>query len=547
MVFRASKHILRNYLTQINDVTLIQPLISHFLNCLLGTSLESNPKPVVPKDDFDNEIMTESDKKSSEWFNLNPTSLRNKIIGEISKRFRFNLSESFFDLEIRKPQLLRELALRVGFQLDLRDYRFDNKYDEIQDNEIDSKVVNDNTLSKKAIKKAKAQAQAQSRALSGIDRSTTFIPSDIIEIVPLVKDSGSRSSICDDAFEHGRLAFQTGAAGFANMNGPQSIVANREAGLELMYEGVSLFEQVYTPLHAEVAKAFNGYVVAKHQMIKATSTLESMNNEKESKENENNENNEKEQKSKEEKELEKEQNESLEHEQCLKLQRNAVIISERTLGIDHHETLSFIQNLAFLEISAGNVMNSLNYFKYAIELWNRIYGNNHPEILQLYSSIGSIFQQSRRFEDSLRMFELAKELSVEIYGTNSYFTASMLLRIAEQHVCVNQLKLKPAINACKEAVKAYEESIGKEAQEYKEAQTFLNQLTAAAVHIAKSNSDPIQQNAKKLIRQRQLQQDLQQKQSQQSQQQKQKNENVNGNNTNAPTEDDVDAMVRCKS
>ncbi|TIB31371.1 hypothetical protein E3P84_02989 [Wallemia ichthyophaga] len=508
MILRAAKHLLRKYMESA-EFTTLQLLLSHFLNCLLGTDLNLEPTAESPKDDFGDDIITD---KSVEWFNLTPKSLFEKLQKEVAVRFRFSLTEK--DVKnIRKPQMLRELALRVGFQLELRDYRFS---DVVSENVED--VNFDSNASKKAIKKAKAAAQAQNRALSGLDRSTTFVPSDVLEIVPLVKDSAPRSTICDDAFEHGRLAFQTGAAGFINPDGEtQSVAQNREAGLDLMYEGVSLFEQIYTPLHAEVAKAFNGYVVAKHQMIRSAS---------------------------------KEESDVEAHEQCLRLQRNAVIISERTLGIDHYETLSFIQNLAHLEISAGHVHSSLKYFRYAIDLWQSIYGNDHPEIIQIYSSVGNIFQQARRFEESLKMYEIAKELSFKVYGVYSYFGATMLLRVAEQHVCVNQLKLKPAVNACKEAVKGYEEAVGKDAQEYKDAAAFLNQLTAAAVHIARVNSDPVQQNARKVVEARMKEAEKQKKDQDDLANGKAGNKtsknvsNGTANSVNNVSQDDVDAMVK---
>ncbi|TIC03815.1 hypothetical protein E3Q16_03002 [Wallemia mellicola] len=505
MILRSAKHILRTYMKG-TDFTVLQSLISHFLNCLLGSSINADPKAESPKDDFGEDILT----GDVEWFNLTPSSLRQKIQEEVAIRFRYSLEDQDFE-NLRKSQMLRELALRVGFQLELRDYRFDD----VVANTVEE-VTLDNNASKKALKKAKAAAQAQNRALSGLDRSTTFAPSDVLEIVPLVKDSAPRSTICDDAFEHGRLAFQTGAAGFINPEGQQqSIAQNREAGLDLMYEGVSLFEQIYTPLHADVAKAFNGYVVSKHQMIRSTS---------------------------------KEETDVEAHEQCLKLQRNAVIIAERTLGVDHYETLSFVQNLAHLEISAGHIHSSLKYFRYAIDIWQSIYGSDHPEIIQIYSSVGNIFQQARRFEESLKMYEIAKELAFKIYGVYSFFGATMLLRVAEQHVCVNQLKLKPAINACKEAVKGYEEAVGKESQEYKDATAFLNQLTAAAVHIARVNSDPVQQNARKVVEARMKEAEKQKKNDEiKKGTTNGKKSNVANTTTNNISQDDVDAMVRCKS
>ena len=65
---------------------------------------------------------------------------------------------------------------------------------------------------------------------------------------------------------------------------------------------------------------------------------------------------------------------------ALRLQRQAVIIAERTLGIWHSETLGYYFSLAMLENLEGNAQASLRYFKHVLDMWGVIHGSDHPEM-----------------------------------------------------------------------------------------------------------------------------------------------------------------------
>jgi len=65
---------------------------------------------------------------------------------------------------------------------------------------------------------------------------------------------------------------------------------------------------------------------------------------------------------------------------ALRLQRQAVIIAERTLGVWHAETLGYYFSLAMLENLEGNTSGSLRYFRHVLDMWEVIHGPGHPEI-----------------------------------------------------------------------------------------------------------------------------------------------------------------------
>lgn len=163
MVFRSCKRILRSLIKGLL-VDEWSAALSHFLNCLVGTAVEANPKPVVDTLAFAADV-------PAEWTTLSPASLQARIIADIQARFRYTLSAAYFTDEIKKTQLLRELASRFAFQLASCDYQFEA-------------AAAEGETSEDAIKRRKALKKA------GLaQRSTTFAPEDVVAFIPAVKDA----------------------------------------------------------------------------------------------------------------------------------------------------------------------------------------------------------------------------------------------------------------------------------------------------------------------------------------------------------------------
>ena len=318
MVFRASKHVLRSLLTGFRQDQAALAL-SHFLNCLLGTSFNDSPKAEYQSLDLD-----EDDGKPF-YATLNPTSLRNEIVKEIQSRFRFDLPQGWFDKQARKPQLLRELATRVGFQLLQREYQFEVAIDV-------SPAVNGHVSPSKDKKAGKLDTKAA--------RTTTFEPTDIVSIVPIVKSTAPNSTLAEEIFEYGRATIHRGPM---------------ELGLEFLLESVQLYESIHSVIHPQVAAAYNQYALTIHSL--ARMKIQQMASEN----------------------ANPEQPLGLDISTALRLQRQAVIIAERTLGVYTAETCSYYFNLAMLESLEGNALTSLKYFRHVLEMWNVIYGPGHPE------------------------------------------------------------------------------------------------------------------------------------------------------------------------
>jgi protein TIF31 len=171
MVFRASKHILRR-LVHGQSAQNSACAVSHFLNCLLGSDKNSSPVAEYESLDF-------QDVAAPAYTQLTPESVRSEIINEVAQRFRWNLDPSYFTETMRKPQLLKELATRIAFQLSQREYEYTGSNEDASAVDADSKA-----------KKGKKGKNA-----TNTFRATTFEPSDILVLLPVVKSAAPSVSI----------------------------------------------------------------------------------------------------------------------------------------------------------------------------------------------------------------------------------------------------------------------------------------------------------------------------------------------------------------
>jgi protein TIF31 len=151
MVVRSLKHILNSYLCDL-PLTKMQSFVAHFLNCVFGIDDGVSDSPITKK------------------------SLREMIVEETGRRFRYSLSESSFK-HLSQRSLLRSICMRVGIQLEARDF-FINAT-------TDQPVLEANGHKKKSKKNKKLTLKVDARP-------ARFTPDDIVCLVPVIKHSGIR-------------------------------------------------------------------------------------------------------------------------------------------------------------------------------------------------------------------------------------------------------------------------------------------------------------------------------------------------------------------
>ncbi len=430
MIARAFKHVANRYVKSLPPA-MATACLAHLLNCLLGSELNHSPKPHLDEDLRD--LYNDADFSFAD---VTPTSLKAEIETQTQMRYRYTLEESWL-ASIKSLQLLREVALKIGLQLVAKDYQ----YQPASQNQSDdgSHLTNGITTQQatnghvtngvSGKKKKKRNASPSSTTASTVSEPpVTFMPDDIVNFVPIVKDSNSRSVLAEEALEAGRISMMQN---------------QKELGQELLLESLTLHEQIYGILHPEVARVY-------HQLGMLYYTLG-------------------------------------EKEAAVELAHKAVVISERTIGIDSSETMLSYLNLGLFEHAVENTVVALACMRHALELWKIIYGSNHPDCITTFNNAAVMLQHLKLFHESRLWFEESYAISEQVSGKDSINTATLAFQLA-QALALDQ-DHKGAVKRMREAYSIFHNKLGPEDRNTKEADSWLDQLTVNAVSIAKHAKD----------------------------------------------------------
>ncbi|ODQ50882.1 putative eukaryotic translation initiation factor 3 subunit CLU1/TIF31 [Saitoella complicata NRRL Y-17804] len=438
MVARATKHVFNSVLRGL-PAPLVSSAVAHVLNCLVGFKLNAKPEAVV-----DAGLKAIYKNTDLGFTALSVESIRARITEQTLRRFRANTFDvnAWFETDMRPVQLLRDVALKMGFQLKAQDYEFAPVEKKAEVPKANGAATPENTSAtrsngsagkkSKAEKKA-AQIAAQAAAAAAAaeaarqtaQRKVTFLPEDLVNVVPVVKEASPKSSLAEEALEAGRMSI---------------IQGNRDLGVELLLESLSLHEQIYGVLHPEVARGYNSLAMIYHQL--------------------------------EEKAL------------ACELARKAVIVAERSLGVDSSETILNYLNLALFEHSNGNSQVALALIKHAFTYWKVAYGEGHPDSVTTMNNVAVMLQSVKEYKDSLTWFEASLRVCEELFGEKSINTATLSFQLSQALALVQDAK--GAVQKMRDAYNVFKEELGPEDKNTKETEFWLEQLTQNAVNIAKA-------------------------------------------------------------
>ncbi|KAL4906046.1 hypothetical protein BDW74DRAFT_151122 [Aspergillus multicolor] len=426
MVARAFKHIANKHLRNV-PAPFAASCIAHLLNCLIGADVNATPRAEI--DSSLREIYPEGDFSFEK---ITPEALRAEIEKQVILRYRFTLEPQWFN-SLRHLQLLRDVAIKLGLQLGARDFAFTKAQAEGLKKILPvANGVNgagQDEGSRKGKKKNKNGDSGSPARAAAVEKATvTFTPDDIVNIVPLVKDASPRSSLAEEALEAGRI----------------SLMQNqKQLGQELILESLSLHEQIYGILHPEVAKLYHQLSMLYYQTDEKDAAVE--------------------------------------------LARKAVIVTERTLGVDSADTILSYLNLSLFEHASGNTKVALAYIKHAMDLWKIIFGANHPDSITTMNNAAVMLQHLKQYTDSRKWFEASLSVCESLFGKQSINTATILFQLA-QALALDQ-DSKAAVSKMRDAYNIFLSQLGPEDRNTKEAETWLEQLTQNAVSIAKHAKD----------------------------------------------------------
>ncbi|KAF2816960.1 uncharacterized protein BDZ99DRAFT_504876 [Mytilinidion resinicola] len=423
MISRGFKHV-ANRLMRHLPVPFAASCMTHLLNCLLGERL--NGKPVPELDDSLKAMYPEGDFSFEK---VSPATLKKEITSQVALRYRFDLGNNWIEHD-RYLQLLREVSLKLGLQLEGKEYVFVKEQHTNGASHTDGNALAPTNGQTNGSSKKKKKHTSPPRAASPAVTAPllTFHADDILNIVPVVKEASPKSMLAEEALDAGRLSMAQD---------------QKELGQELLLESLSLHEQIYGVLHPEVARAY-------HQLSNLLYTLEEKN-------------------------------------AAVELAHKAVIVSERTLGIDHAETVLCYLNLGLFEHATGNTKAALHYVRHALELWKIIYGPNHPDSITTINNAAVMLQSMKQYHESRLWFEASLAICEQVSGKQSINTATLLFQLS-QALALDK-DMRGAANRMRESYKIFNAVLGSEDRNTKEAGQWLEQFTQTAVTQAKQLQD----------------------------------------------------------
>ncbi|KAI8297957.1 Clustered mitochondria protein-like protein [Colletotrichum sp. SAR11_59] len=423
MVARSFKHVAATYLRHLPS-PFTSACISHLLNCLLGSQL--NPNPPAEIDSTLRSLYSDADLSFEK---ATPETIRASIEEQTFKRFRYRLDAEWFT-QFKPLQLLREISLKLGFQLQAKEYNFTSRPIEqaVPAPATNGTSTNGANGESKNKKKKKAPKDVSPASSSPPPPATAFTADDIVNFVPVVKHSCPRSALAEEALEAGRISIMQG---------------QRKLGQELLLESLSLHEQIYGILHPEVARVYNTLSMLYYQLE--------------------------------------------EKEAAVELARKAIVVSERTVGVDSAETLLNYLNLSLFLHQAGDSNAALVYAKHALKLWKIIYGADHPDSITTINNGAVMLQHLKSYHESRLWFEESLRICEQVFGKQSINAATLLFQLA-QALALDQ-DSKAAVNRMRESYNIFLSELGPDDKNTKEAESWLEQLTQNAVALAKHAKD----------------------------------------------------------
>ncbi|KAJ2804987.1 Intracellular distribution of mitochondria, partial [Coemansia furcata] len=183
MVARATKHILRR-LFRLTPSHLHAEVFALVANCLVGSRYCASPA----------QHLTPAAKAVSELAAMTPETLAAEVRAEVALRFRYALAEDFIEtLPGHELMLLREVCVKIGAQLALRHYYFEQPTEA----SVHATVAAAMDPSVKQTKPVKRQIKEKVDAV--LARPLTVFADDVMNFVALTKVATHKSSFADEA------------------------------------------------------------------------------------------------------------------------------------------------------------------------------------------------------------------------------------------------------------------------------------------------------------------------------------------------------------
>ncbi|XP_048412979.2 clustered mitochondria protein homolog isoform X2 [Stegostoma tigrinum] len=395
LITRSAKHIFKIYLQGV-ELSGLSVAISHFLNCFLSSF--PNPIAHLPMDELVSKKKRNKRKPrhlgnadNTTWASTTPQELWKSISSETKNYFTFSIDCESVDQAVekyglQKISLLREICVKSGIQILLKEYNFDSRH------------------------------------------RPTFTEEDILNIFPVVKHVNPKASDAFHFFQSGQAKVQQGFL---------------KEGCELINEALNLFNNVYGAMHVEICACLR--LLARLNYIMG------------------------------------------DYNEALSNQQKAVLMSERSLGVDHPNTIQEYMHLALYCFANGQLSTALKLLYRSRYLLLLVYGEDHPEMALLDSNIGLVLHGVMEYDLALRFLENALTINGKYHGAKS-------LKVALSHHLVarvyeSKAEFRSALQHEKDGYTIYKNQLGENHEKTKESSEYLKYLTQQAVALQRTMNE----------------------------------------------------------
>jgi protein TIF31 len=270
----------------------------------------------------------------------------------------------------------------------------------------------------------KVGIQMEAKAYN-FDAALVFTVDDILNIYPVVKHAPPQATFAENAFEHGRLCLAQN---------------EKKLGEDILREALSMQEQIYGPVHPETGRSYGA--IAMHYFSEKDYT------------------------------------------QAIAFQRRAVIVCERSLGVDDAETLQQYNNLAYFEHVAGNPEVGLELMLHSYKLGSISHQFlSHPEAATAFSNTGTMLQTLNEYPLAVNFHEEATLMNFKIFGAENQVTVSGK-EFLVQSLFLNS-EYRKALLTQKDIYNYYKKRFGDDDERTKQQSEALGKITQKAVEFAK--------------------------------------------------------------
>ncbi|MGH0162817.1 UNVERIFIED_CONTAM: hypothetical protein FKN15_043940 [Acipenser sinensis] len=475
LITRSAKHFFKTYLQGV-ELSGLSAAVSHFLNCFLSSFTDAVAH--LPADELvskrknrrrRNRVAGGGGGDNTAWASLTPTELWRSIVSEASSYYHFTLHCETVDQAVekyglQKTTLLREISIKAGIQILIKDYNFDSRH------------------------------------------KPAFTEEDILNIFPVVKHVNPKASDAFHFFQSGQAKVQQGFL---------------KEGCELINEALNLFNNVYGAMHVELCACLRllarlNYIMGDYSealsnqqkavlMSERVLGIEHPNTIQEyvsgllftfcstgallv-----------------------------LSVRLALSNQQKAVLMSERVLGIEHPNTIQeYVSGLLFTFCSTGALLvlsvrlmhlalycfangqlsTALKLLYRARYLMLQVCGEDHPEMALLDSNIGLVLHGVMEFDLSLRFLENALAINSKYHGARS-------LKVALSHHLVarvyeSKAEFRSALQHEKEGYTIYKNQVGEAHEKTRESSEYLKYLTQQAVALQRTMNEKTRESSEYL-------------------------------------------------